>query len=111
MRRAIRMNEIDHVATLLDDAKANDEIGVFNPENKLLYSLTCLEDIPFGNKIALCDLSEGCLLVKYGAVVGQVTRNIGCGQLVHVHNVKSRTVDIPPAIREAIIRQMGIGEE
>ena len=111
MKRAIRMNEIDHVATLLDDADVGDEVGVFNPENKLLYSLTCIEKVPFGNRIALCDLAAGDLLVKYGAVVGQVTRNIKCAHLVHVHNVKSRTVDIPPVIRKEIIRQMGIKED
>lgn len=110
MKRAIRMNKIDHVATLLDDASTGDEVGVHDPENRLLYSLTCMEDVPFGNKIALCDLAAGDLLVKYGAVVGLVTHDIKCGHLVHVHNVKSRTVDIPPAIRKEIIRQMGIKE-
>lgn len=111
MKRAIRMAEDDHVATALDDVLIGDEVGIFNSQNDLLYTMTALEKIPYGNKIALCDLKADSLLVKYGAPVGLVTRDIACGHLVHVHNVKSRTVDIPPSIRCEIIRQMNISEE
>lgn len=110
MKRAIRMSENDHVATVLDNVESGDEVGIHDAENLLLYTMTALERIPYGNKIALCALNAGDLLVKYGAPVGLCTRQIECGRLVHVHNVKSRTVDIPPAIRREIIRQMGIQE-
>lgn len=110
MKRAIRMDENDHVATVLDNVAPGDEVGIHDTENLLLYTMTPLERIPYGNKIALCALNEGDLLVKYGAPVGLCTGRIECGRLVHVHNVKSRTVDIPPAIRQEIIRQMEIQE-
>ena len=116
MKRAIRMDENDHVATVLNDVQPGDEIGIHDTENLLLYTMTALERIPYGNKVALCALEAGDLLIKYGVPVGLCTRRIACGQtvdsgqLVHVHNVKSRTVDIPPAIRREIIRQMEIQE-
>lgn len=110
MKRAIRMDDRDHVATVLEDVRRGDPVGIHDRENLLLYTLTAAEDIPFGNKIALCDLKKGDILIKYGAPVGLCTRDIGCGRLVHVHNVKSRTVDIPPAIRREIMRQMHIEE-
>lgn len=111
MKRAMRMDERDHVATVLEDVQKGDEVGIHDAENLLLYTMTAAEDIPFGNKIALCPLHKGDLLVKYGAPVGLCTRDIACGKLVHVHNVKSRTVDIPPAFKKEIMRQMGIAEE
>lgn len=110
MKRAVRMAEIDPVATVLADVKKNDAVGIYDANNQLLYSMTASEDIPYGNKIALSALKKGDLLVKYGSPVGVCTRDISCGRLVHVHNVKSRAVDIPPSIRREIIRQMGIQE-
>ncbi|MGM9612943.1 MAG: UxaA family hydrolase, partial [Butyricicoccus sp.] len=100
----------DHVATVLEDVKRGDEVGIHDAENILLYTMTASEDIPFGNKIALCPLKKGDLLVKYGAPIGLCTHDIPCGWLVHVHNVKSRTVDIPPAFKKEIMRQMHIEE-
>lgn len=111
MKRFMQMNARDHVATALEDAARGDQIGVYDPDNHLLFSMEAEERIPFGNKIALVDLAAGCELVKYGAVIGICTTDILRGHLVHVHNVKSRTVDIPPAFKREIIRQMHIGEE
>ena len=110
MKRAIRMDERDHVATVLEDVHRGDEIGIHDTENLLLYTMTAAEDIPFGNKIALCPLQKGELVVKYGVPVGLCTHDIACGRLVHVHNVKIRTVDIPPSFKNEIMRQMHIEE-
>lgn len=111
MKRAIRMEERDHVATALSDLFAGDEVGIYDVQNTLLYSMTASERIPFGNKIALTPLKEGELLIKYGVPIGLCTADIKMGTLVHVHNVKSRTVDIPPAFKQEILRQMHIEEE
>lgn len=110
MNRAIRMNQVDQVATVLNSVMAGDEVNICDANNNQLYGMVAAEDIPFGNKIALCDILAGEFLIKYGVPVGIVTRKIRCGHLVHVHNVKSRTVDIPPSIRREIMRQMHITE-
>ena len=110
MKRAIPMDKRDHVATVLEDVHRGDEIGIHDTENLLLYTMTAAEDIPFGNKIALCPLQKGELVDKYGVPDGLCTHDIACGRLVHVHNVKSRTVDIPPAFKKEIMRQMHIEE-
>lgn len=110
MKRAIRMNEKDQVATVLEDVCTGDEVGIHDAENALLYTMTAMENIPFGNKIALTQLNSDDLLIKYGAPVGICTRDIPVGHLVHVHNVRSRTVDIPPAFKKEIMRQMNITE-
>ena len=49
--------------------------------------------------------------MKYGEIIGECTRDIRQGELVHVHNVKSLAVDIPEAFKIEIMRQMGIEPE
>ena len=45
-----------------------------------------LED---GHKYALCDISEGENIIKYGNPIGHATQDIKCGDHVHSHNVKT----------------------
>lgn len=96
------------VATALTDISPGDEAGVFSGENILIRTVPAVEKIPFGHKIALRDIEAGEKILKYGAAIGECTRPIGTGCLVHVHNVKSLCVDIPPAFKREIMRQMGL---
>jgi len=68
------------------------------------------EPIPFGNKIAIKDISEKSEIIKCGYKIGLSLKVINKGQLVHVHNVESEKVNFPPSIIKEILRQMG-GEE
>ena len=104
------MDDKDLVATALEDVKAGDEVNIFSQENISLCHMTAKEDIPYGNKIALVDILKGTKIIKYGAEIGESTTNIYMGELVHVHNVKSLIVNIPPSINKEIIRQMNIKE-
>ena len=111
MKRSIRMNEKDDVSTVLENIFVHDIVGVYSEQNKFLYKIEAKEDIPFGNKIALVNKKIGEKVIKYGEDIGEVTKDFEVGELVHVHNVKSLSVDIPPAIRKEIIRQMKIKGE
>ena len=53
-------------------------------------TLTALEPIPLGHKIALDDISEGDAVTKYGEDIGKTVAGIGQGRHVHVHNLKTR---------------------
>lgn len=108
MNRFIIMDERDMVATALVDLHKGELADVFSSENLVLFSIMALENIPFGNKIALVDIKKGDKVIKYGTVIGECTHSIKKGELVHVHNVKSLTVDIPPAFKKEIMRQMNI---
>ena len=108
MKRFIKMNNRDMVATALANFDLCDMAHIYSEDNEILESCKCLDAIPFGNKIALVDMKTGDKVVKYGAVIGECTRDIKRGQLVHVHNVKSLAVDIPQAFKLEIIRQMDI---
>ena len=51
------------------------------------------EAIPLGHKIALADIECGQAIVRFGVPVGIATKPIAPGQLVHIHNVRSRYLD------------------
>lgn len=52
-------------------------------------TITTLEDIPQGHKIALGDLKAGDNVIKYGYPIGHVTTDVTAGQWMHTHNVKT----------------------
>ena len=56
-------------------------------------SIAAREAIPLGHKIALADIESGQAIVRFGVPVGIATKPIAPGQLVHIHNVKSRYLD------------------
>ena len=47
------------------------------------------EAVPLGHKLALADIAAGQEIIEYGQPVGVATRDIGRGDHVHVHNVRS----------------------
>jgi altronate dehydratase small subunit len=51
--------------------------------------VTLLQRIPTGHKIALQAIAAGGKVIKYGAPIGSATRDIGPGEYVHTHNLKS----------------------
>jgi (2R)-sulfolactate sulfo-lyase subunit alpha len=46
--------------------------------------------IPLGHKLALRDFFVGDTVTKYDCPIGKVIQPIKAGQLVHVHNVKTK---------------------
>jgi altronate hydrolase len=84
MAKFFRINEIDNVAVALEAIeKGYDENG-----------LTALDNIPFGHKIALCDLKEGDNIIKYGNPIGHAICDIPKGSHIHSHNIKTNLSSI-----------------
>lgn len=110
MKRAICMERGDMVATALDDLESGEKVSIQISGGEEIMVLTAKQRIPFGNKIALIDIPAGVSVVKYGASIGKSTRDIPMETLVHVHNVRSMKVEIPPAFKKEIMRQMGYRE-
>jgi altronate hydrolase len=50
-------------------------------------SVTLLDDIPFGHKVALRDIPAGENVIKYGNPLGHATQDIRVGQHIHTHNL------------------------
>jgi altronate hydrolase len=73
----------DDVAVAVDAAKAGTVVAL---EGK---TLTLLEDIPAGHKVALHDIPAGSPVVKYGYPIGSAKTAIPAGSWIHSTNVKT----------------------
>jgi predicted RecA/RadA family phage recombinase len=77
------ISERDNVATALEPLEPGRLVTIG------AASLTILELIPGGHKVALTDIPAGQALVKYGSAIGVASVRIPAGAHVHVHNVMS----------------------
>jgi altronate dehydratase small subunit len=84
---AIALHEKDNVATALRDIRAGEAsvVGCLDATLKVLIS----EDIPYGHKFAVKDISKGEEVLKYGEVIGRTTVYIPAGTHAHVQNIES----------------------
>jgi len=84
---AIRINDADNVATLLDDVQAG-MVTIRGPQPPL--EIRAIEPIARGHKIALVSMEADAPIVKFGVPIGLSTARIQRGQWVHLHNCRSR---------------------
>ena len=88
MQSYLKINPRDTVAVALKPLAAGTVCQVDGKE-------VCLkEDIAQGHKFALCDMPEGTKVIKYGNAIGIAKQNIGEGQWVHTHNIKTGLGDL-----------------
>ena len=80
MGQFIKINSADNVAVALSNVTAGEECRVGD------VIITTREDIPAGHKMALCDLSEGEDVVKYGFPIGHLLKAVAKGGLID-HNI------------------------
>jgi altronate hydrolase len=81
--RLIKIHEKDNVAVALADIKQGEAIKLGN------FTVTALEDIDKGHKIAFQDIAEGENIIKYGFPIGHATKPIKAGEYIHTHNIKT----------------------
>lgn len=82
-RKAVLIEEIDNVLTVLEDVAVGDIVSVGAEE------IIALEDIPQYHKIARKSIQYREVLYKYGSPMGYATMPIKQGQWVHTHNADS----------------------
>ncbi len=86
---ALKVHDSDTVATLFaDGVHAGDVVEVRDRRGNAL-KVAVLDDIPYGHKLALEDMSCGQPIIKYGEELGRASRDIRRGEHVHVHNLES----------------------
>lgn len=81
MTSALRINQADDVATLLEDVAAGEV--VITDDGSLVAS----QAIERGHKIAVRAIAEGAAVIKYGAPIGKARTAIAAGDHVHSHNL------------------------
>lgn len=84
-------NAKDSVGVVVaEKVKAQDALTGWVMDTDETISITALDAIPLGHKIALSDLSDGDTVTKYGHDIGRTVANISKGNHVHVHNLKTK---------------------
>ena len=87
MKQVVVLNDADNVATSLAPLDAQSRVEVELDGHS--RTVTLLDPIPFGHKLAIRTLSPGDDVLKYGEVIGRASEAIEPGRWVHVHNVES----------------------
>lgn len=88
MSKAIKLNEKDNVATVFSDVKKDDVLEILTEKGDS-WTLKVLNDIPYGHKIALNNITIGQQVTKYGEEIGIASKEIKAGEYVHIHNIES----------------------
>jgi len=81
----------DSVAVVVvEGVKAGTTLtGLILDEDRTI-TLSCVQDIPLGHKVALKSMAVGDTVIKYGIDIGKVVQPIALGQHAHVHNIKTK---------------------
>jgi len=79
----------DHVGIAVRDLTPGEVVSGRYLTSHQPITITVVDKIPLGHKVALVNLNPGDKLVEYHEVVGKVTQPIRSGQHVHIHNLKS----------------------
>lgn len=85
-QRVFRISMTDNVATALTDMVPGEAFIVGDTSVNIIRVVT---DIPKGHKIALCDITAGEEILKYGVRIGKASTHIAAGEWVHLHNIHS----------------------
>lgn len=64
-------------------------LGVVTADNSS-FEIEAKADIPIGHKVALKTLKNGDTAIKYGEDIGRFIADVGPGEHVHVHNLKTK---------------------
>ncbi|MCQ2398530.1 MAG: UxaA family hydrolase, partial [Sphaerochaetaceae bacterium] len=83
MNETLKIHPSDNVAVALCDIENGAEIQTGS------ISITTLQNIPAGHKVALCRISKGKDIIKYGYPIGMATEDIPAGSHVHTHNIRT----------------------
>lgn len=75
---------------VVEGIEAGQQLTGWLMETDETLSVTALDPIPLGHKIALGDIANGDTIIKYSHDIGKSVADIGKGHHVHVHNVKTK---------------------
>ena len=89
MQNFIKIHPDDNVIVALNSLPLGTEI-LF--EDGTTISSRC--EVPAGHKMAIAPISKGEAVIKYGYSIGYATEDIGCGDWIHTHNLKTGLGDL-----------------
>ena len=87
-KNAVLINEIDNTSVACNDFLKGESIHIKDKK------IVLLDNVTMAHKIAICDIINGEIIIKYGVSIGTATKDIKLGELVHMHNMKSNYMTI-----------------
>ncbi len=91
MKHKILMHEPnDDVGVAVEDLAAGTEVGAVTLEGQPVSTVTLVDNVPLGHKVAMRDLEQGKEVVEYGRVIGMASQAARRGSHVHTHNLKTK---------------------
>jgi len=87
MNKYLIISPKDNVAVAIQDLKEGEVLNINGSV------ITIMSDIDTGHKFAIHPIKEGENVMKYGYPIGHALSNIGIGEHVHTHNVKTNLHD------------------
>jgi len=85
---AIKINHKDNVATIFNEVVKSSKVVIKDIKGNT-EEVSSKNDIPYGHKIAIENISKGDKIIKYGEIIGAATEDLSIGEYVHVHNLES----------------------
>lgn len=79
----MRISDEDNVAIALNDLNKGEKHKVNN------IKVEIKENIPFGHKVAICDINSSENIIKYGYPIGNAKLDIKKGEHIHTHNLRT----------------------
>lgn len=92
MQNFLKIHDNDNVVVALNAIPQGESIQV--EVQGAVKSVTALEEIPAGHKMAICDIPEGGEVIKYGYRIGNTKEAVKTGNWIHTHNVKTALGDL-----------------
>jgi altronate hydrolase len=83
MAKFIKINPEDNVAVCLEAAVAGESLNIEGQQ------IVVQNNVPVGHKLALTPIALNADVIKYGAPIGHAIAEIGVGEHVHTHNLKT----------------------
>jgi (2R)-sulfolactate sulfo-lyase subunit alpha len=91
MTHGILMHEPDDdVGVAVADLKAGTEVGAITLEGAPVGTVTLVDDVPLGHKVAMRDIAGGKDVIEYGRVIAVAKQGAPRGSHVHIHNIRTK---------------------
>jgi len=84
---ALMLHPTDNVATAIRDLNAGEVINCRLGDQ--ILSISLVDNIPYGHKLAVRPIDRGQDIMKYGETIGRATAEIPQGAHAHIQNIES----------------------
>ena len=89
MQNFLKINDNDNVIVALQTLAQGTEV-ILEDGRKITANV----EVPAGHKMAIQDIPAGSEVIKYGYRIGNAKEDIGIGDWIHTHNVKTALGDL-----------------